>query len=81
MKHKWGLFCTFTDIITARKSKAEEMNGVSRNSDEITNAYTISTEKSEKKKTSRYPDAVAEQYNSNLNQQDVRVEVKWIKLD
>lgn len=36
------------------------MDGASRNSDEITNAYTISNEKSEKKKTSRYLDAVAE---------------------
>jgi hypothetical protein len=35
------------------------MDGVRSNSEEI-NAYTISTEKSEKKKTSRYLDAVAE---------------------
>jgi len=36
------------------------MDGVSKNSEEITNGYTISTEKSEKKKTSIYLDVVAE---------------------
>jgi len=36
------------------------MDAVGSNSEEITNACTISTEKSEKKNTSRYLDAVTE---------------------
>jgi len=49
-------FCTYY----GKANKAEEMYEVRSNSEEITNAFTISTEKSEKKKTSTYLDAVAE---------------------
>lgn len=50
--------CFFTYY--GKANKAEEMDGVRSNSEETTNAFTISTEKSEKKKTSRYLHAVAE---------------------
>jgi hypothetical protein len=48
------------------------MDWLRSNSKEITNVYTISTEKSEKKKTSKFLDADGE-FNSILNQQGGRV--------
>lgn len=60
---KWntnGVFLHFYWYYYGKENKAEEMDGVSKNSEEITNGYTISTEKSEKKKTSIYLDVVAE---------------------
>jgi hypothetical protein len=47
-------------IFYGKANKDEEIHAVGSNSEKITNACTISTEESEKKKISRYLDAVTE---------------------
>ena len=72
---KWNtneVFLHFYWYYYGKENKAEEMDWLRSNSKEITNVYTISTEKSEKKKTSKFLDADGE-FNSILNQQGGRV--------